>query len=224
MPHTRSPMFVPRAVTSTMLVLGTVAHASGQQGSYVGRPVAEVLQQLQAPELRIIFSSDLVPPTLRVKTEPRSRDPRQIARQILEPHGLTLQQGPRSTWLVVMLPKATASPPPTEPAPASDVRDETQVETPAPVDALRIEERVDVVDRLREPADRATVYTLSAPDIRETAGAFENVLHVLQLLPGVAATNDEDGKLAVRGAGPEHNLLVVDGIAIHSLATSRPAF
>ncbi len=84
------------------------------------------------------------------------------------------------------------------------------------MDALRIEERVDVVDRLGELAHRATVYTLSAPDIRETAGAFENVLHVLQLLPGVAATNDEDGKLAVRGAGPKHNLLVVDGIAIHS--------
>jgi hypothetical protein len=75
------------------------------------------------------------------------------------------------------------------------------------VDALRIEERVDVVDRLREPADRATVYTLSAPDIRETAGAFENVLHVLQLLPGVAATNDEDGKLAVRT--PEEALAAV---------------
>jgi len=39
---------------------------------------------------------------------------------------------------------------------------------------------------------------------------------VLQLLPGVAATNDEDGKLAVRGAGPEHNLVVIDGVAIHS--------
>ena len=216
MPHTSSPMFVPLAVTSTMLALGTVAHASGQQGSYVGRPVAEVLQQLQTTELRIIFSSDLVPPTLRVKTEPRSRDARQIAHQILEPLGLTLQQGPRNTWLVVTLPKTIASPPRTQQAPATDSGDEVQVKTPIAVDPLRIEERVDVVDRLGEPADRATVYTLSAPDIRETAGAFENVLHVLQLLPGVAATNDEDGKLAVRGAGPEHNLLVVDGIAIHS--------
>jgi len=66
--------------------------------------VADVLRELQ-PDLRIIFSSDLVPASLRVKEEPKGRDPRQIALQILSPHGLTLQQGPRGTLLVVASPR-----------------------------------------------------------------------------------------------------------------------
>ena len=37
----------------------------------------------------------MVPVALRVKSEPSSRNPRQIAEQILAPHGLTLQKGPR---------------------------------------------------------------------------------------------------------------------------------
>ena len=41
-------------------------------------------------------------------------------------------------------------------------------------------------------------------------------MRALQVLPGAAATNDRDGKLAVRGAGPEHNILVVDGVQIHN--------
>ena len=34
---------------------------SAQVRPYVGRPVADVLQELQTPDLRIIFSTDLVP-------------------------------------------------------------------------------------------------------------------------------------------------------------------
>ena len=32
----------------------------------------------------------------------------------------------------------------------------------------------------------------------------------------MTGTNDEDGKLAVRGAGPEHNMVVFDGVQIHN--------
>ena len=35
-------------------------------------------------------------------------------------------------------------------------------------------------------------------------------------MPGVVATNDEDGKMAVRGAGPEHNLILLDGVPVHN--------
>ena len=214
-------MFVQLAIGALVVILAVPATATAQTRTYGGRSVADVLQELQTSDLRIIFSSDLVPPTLRVTIEPTSQDRRQIARQILEPHGLTLQQGPRSTWLVVSISASTprARPRRAQPAPAAEeATTQTRPETPPTSDEemLRIEERVDVVDRLRAEGDRATVYTLTAPSIRETAGGFENALQVLQLLPGAAATNDEDGKLAVRGAGPEHNVIIVDGIAIHS--------
>jgi hypothetical protein len=62
----------------------------------------------------------------------------------------------------------------------------------------------------------STTYTLRPSTIRETAGGFENVFQVFQVLPGAAAINDEGGKLAVRGAGPEPNIVVLDGVQIHN--------
>ena len=52
--------------------------------------------------------------------------------------------------------------------------------------------------------------------MRETAGGMENVFVPLQILPGSAATNDEDGRIAIRGAGPEYNLVVLDGVQLHN--------
>src|SRR5687768_4459555 len=86
----RSPL--PRLrVAMLCLTAGLAAtpvHAADQSRTYLARPVAEVLQELQAAGLRILFSSDLVTSELRVKSEPTDRDPRQVALQILGPHGL----------------------------------------------------------------------------------------------------------------------------------------
>jgi hypothetical protein len=87
------------AAVTVLLALPVPTLAAEEPRQYAGRAVADVLRELQ-PDLRIIFSSDLVPTSLRVKEEPKGRDPRQIALQILSPHGLTLQQGPRGTLLV----------------------------------------------------------------------------------------------------------------------------
>jgi hypothetical protein len=40
-----------------------------------------------------------------VQAEPKSMDPKDIARAILEPHGLTVRPEPRGTLLVVALPR-----------------------------------------------------------------------------------------------------------------------
>ena len=198
-----------------LLIWAIPVTAAAQPGKYVGRPVADVLRELQSDDLRIIFSSDIVPSSLRVKAEPKGRNPRDLAQQILAAHGLTLQKGPRDTWVVVARPSAPERPaspprPPPPHPPAQPATDPSQ--PPGPV---RIEEHVDVVDRLRETGGSATAYTLAPSAVRDAAGGFENVFQVLQVLPGAAGINDEDGKIAVRGGGPEHNLIVVDGIQIH---------
>ena len=51
--------------------------------------------------------------------------------------------------------------------------------------------------------------------MRTVAGAGENVFKVLQTLPGVNAANDFDGRLSVRGGGPDQNLTIMDGVEIH---------
>jgi TonB-dependent Receptor Plug Domain len=189
---------------------------AAQEGKYVGRPVADVLRELQSDRLRIIFSSDLVPLSLSVKAEPKGRNPRDLAQQILASHGLTLQKGPGDTWIVVARPATEPQPPGAQrPAPAQPKqppKDPAQPPSPGP---MRIDERVEVTDRLRETGGSPTAYALEPSAVRDAAGGFENVFQVLQVLPGAAGINDEDGKIAVRGGGPEHNLIVVDGIQIH---------
>jgi hypothetical protein len=189
---------------------------AAQEGKYVGRPVAEVLRELQSDRFRIIFSSDLVPPSLKVKAEPKGGNPRELAQQILASHGLALQKGPGETWIVIASSTAPErQAPPRRPPPAQPKQPPTDPAKPTSPSPMRIDERVEVIDRLRETGGSPTAYALEPSAVRDAAGGFENVFQVLQVLPGAAGINDEDGKIAVRGGGPEHNLIVVDGIQIH---------
>jgi TonB dependent receptor/TonB-dependent Receptor Plug Domain len=200
----------------TLAVALALPIQSAQARSYAGRPVVDVLQELQTAELRIIFSTDLVKPAMRVQAEPKSTDPKDIAREILEPHGLTVRPGPRGTLLVVAVPRNDPPASRRKPPAAPTGKPQPPTEPQKPEEPLRIEEEVNVIDRLGETKGAPSTYTVRSKEIRETAGAFENVFLTLQLMPGVVATNDEDGKLAVRGAGPEHNLILLDGVPIHN--------
>ncbi len=55
-----------------------------------GRPLAEVLHELRDPGLEFIYSSELLPQSVKVLDEPRSTNRLLIAREILLPHGLSL--------------------------------------------------------------------------------------------------------------------------------------
>jgi len=70
-------------------------------GRYAGRPLADVLRDLQARGLDVVFSSELVRPDMRVASEPTSTTPRKILDDVLEPHQLRAVAGPKNTWLVV---------------------------------------------------------------------------------------------------------------------------
>ena len=58
---------------------------------YAGKPVQEVLDEFRAGGLELVYSTRLVPPTLKVAGEPLFRQPVPLIREILEPHGLTLR-------------------------------------------------------------------------------------------------------------------------------------
>jgi TonB dependent receptor/TonB-dependent Receptor Plug Domain len=208
-----------RIVLAAMVCLTALMDAPAhgeiaQPREYKGRRVVEVLRELQTEGVRILFSSTLVPVDLVVKAEPKPGAWREIAEQILAPHGLTVASGPGMTWLVVrattIRPRPGAAPPDKRPPPTP--------ETPRDMapDALRIEEQVEVVDRAGDLAGVPSVHEVEVGKVFETAGAFENVFQVLSTYPGVAATDDQEGTFAVRGGGPEHNAIVFDGVQIHS--------
>src|SRR6185503_10437525 len=50
---------------------------------YAGRPLGDVLRELQATGLNIVFSSEMVRPTLKVLAEPKAAPSRKILDEIL---------------------------------------------------------------------------------------------------------------------------------------------
>ncbi len=70
--------------------LAAAAGADANERRFIGRPVVDVLLELRGPGLDFIYSSELVPGSLRVQQEPRSSNRLLIAREILLNHGLSL--------------------------------------------------------------------------------------------------------------------------------------
>jgi len=75
--------------------------ASGSRQKYAGRPLGDVLRELQAAGLNIVFSSEIVRPMMNVLAEPKAVLPRKILDEILRPHGLRVRSGPGGALLVV---------------------------------------------------------------------------------------------------------------------------
>jgi Ca-activated chloride channel family protein len=69
--------------------------------SYAGKTLEEALHDIQMKGVKLLFSSDLVRPELKVAIEPKSDSPQQILQELLVPHGLDVQNGPAKTLLVV---------------------------------------------------------------------------------------------------------------------------
>ena len=81
-----------RTVLLAACILGLCVQPAAAAGPpYAGRPVVEVLAELKDGGLEFIYSSDLLPPTLVVESEPRASDRIMVAREILGAHSLALR-------------------------------------------------------------------------------------------------------------------------------------
>ena len=80
---------------------GAVAQAAAQRIEYAGRPLAEVLRDLGALGLTVLFTDEVVKPEMTVLDEPASSDPRRALDEILAPHGLIAREGPSGVLVVV---------------------------------------------------------------------------------------------------------------------------
>ena len=202
--------FVPlvAAVMAGILLAGP---AAAQTRPYAGRPVADVLKALQSPKLGFIFTDESVPQALLVISEPNGRTDREIARQILAEHCLALKPGKGRLMIVV---------PGKCPAAAKPIQGGAGAPKSLNLEPLRVIYPTVIVDGqaglVGNPATGAGVYVLPPTTVLEMAGGLDNVFRPLEMLPSVTAVTGQDGKLAVRGAGPEHNMVVVDGVQIHN--------
>ena len=103
-------MTFPSALRGWLVVLATLAMPEAaaaeepQGAAFRGATLPEALERLEGAGLEILYSSDLVRPSMKVLSEPRGRWPREILDEILTPHGLRAQPGPAGTILIVPAP------------------------------------------------------------------------------------------------------------------------
>jgi hypothetical protein len=134
-----------RAAIVLLLVGGCAIPLAAQESRetplYAGRPLVDVLQDLNHRGLRIVFSTNLVPATLRVSAEPAGT-PREILDQVLRPHGLYARPGAQGVLIVARAPRRRddAAPPRVEgppagdqPAPTATVSGQVRDESGAPI-------------------------------------------------------------------------------------------
>ena len=103
---------VPPAA-ALIVVLGLTTAWAGQIAPMAGRPLTDVLAELQGMGLHLIYSSAVVRPSMIVEHEPTSIDPRAILDEVLGPLGLRADDGPGGTVLIVLAGSARANSRPT---------------------------------------------------------------------------------------------------------------
>jgi outer membrane receptor protein involved in Fe transport len=101
----------PKITLWVLLALLSVPASAGAGPSYAGRPLPDVLAELQERGLHIVYSSAVVTPQMVVENEPNGDEPRAILDQILAPHGLVARDGPGGTILIVVAPPAAGAAP-----------------------------------------------------------------------------------------------------------------
>ena len=175
------------------------AAAAAKPASYAGRRLQDVLEELRAGGLSLIYSTDLVRPGLKIREEPRAREPRPLLDEILAPHGLVAAPGPAGTLVVVKRPPAVSAHDP-------------------PGDGLQLGFRDSaVVPGSLGPSDAGpATLRLASRDVLRTPGAVDNVFRALQVMPGVTGAGLFESRIAVRGGAPDQNLTVMDGVEIHN--------
>lgn len=178
---------------------GAMEGPSGPTVRYAGRRVQDVLEELRAGGLNLIYSSDLVRAAMVVREEPRPGTDRVVLDQILAPHGLLARPGPGTTLVVVRRPRVPANR-----APATEAL------------SLGFSDRTEVPGSLVSSPPAAATLRLRSDDVLRTPGAIDNVFRALQILPGVTGAGLFDTRIAVRGGAPDQNLTIMDGVEIHN--------
>ena len=90
-----------RAILTLLLLVPAAALAANDGGApYQGRPVADVIDEYRERGEPFAYSTNLVSDDLIVTEEPEPGSPLNVVRQILRPHGLTVEE--RSGVYLVM--------------------------------------------------------------------------------------------------------------------------
>lgn len=177
-----------------------VAPALG--GEFQDLSVDEALQRLKRRGLDILYSSDLIKPSMIVRREPQGTEPRAILEEILRPYGVAIRDGPNGRLLLVRdpLPRSagTAGLP----------------KTPAKVQRAALEEILVSASRYELVRDLTFQQTwISTADMQALPTLGDDALRAAGRLPGVAAS-DFSAKVNIRGGAADETLVRFDGLRL----------
>jgi outer membrane receptor protein involved in Fe transport len=150
--------------------------ADGNVTPYVGRQVAEVIDEFRDAGQPFAYSTNLVSENLTVQAEPEATDPLGIVRDILRPHGLTI----RSDSGVYLVVRATRNAQKDEVITRSEERNAANSELETVVISASRYEILSGMAASRFSLDQRTIQNM--PDLGE------DPMRVVQRLPGAAAS------------------------------------
>jgi hypothetical protein len=196
------------------LLLCWATCAAADQPNFQGRSLEDALRVLQQRGLRIVFTSEIVTPTMRVLAEPRARTSRQQLDELLSPHGLRAVPGPGGVILIVR------HQPPAVPRAPRETRSSVRPDSVAPAS--------NAAQHTAEYADRITVWgsphdslsrgtsamTYDGAALRAAGGVLDgDALEAVRAMPRVAAIDDFRSEFSVRGSPFRQIGVVIDGVA-----------
>ncbi len=173
-----------------IIALGGPPVALSDDEPLKGRPVLEVLDELRAGGLALVYSTNLVTPELEILEEPAGAGPAEVARAILAPHGLALEEAGGS---LVVVRSARVSP---RPGPV------VEQAPPADGDAEVVELEDMTISASRYVLFSNSQFFIDQRAIQALPDLGEDPLRAAHRLPGAAA-----GGLSSRShfRGGEHN-------------------
>ena len=184
----------------TLLLLSLFAIASTR---YAGRPLADVLREMQQRGTNVVYSSDLVKPDMRVVAEPQSTNDRRILDEILPPLGLAAKDGPGDVVLVVRgAPPRIVVPRPEPPLVSAPAMPKSVAEI--------VVTASDYAVLGNTPEQRQF---LTREEVNREPHLGDDIFRTLGRLPG-AAVSDISAAFGVRGGESRDVLVLVDGLEI----------
>jgi len=185
-----------------MLLLGLAGPAPAQSGvRFAGKPLTDALEQLRDAGLDLLYSSQLVLPTMRVEREPVAGTAPEILAEILAPHGLQPRRAGPGRFLIVRATSDAEGADARAAAPAMDARTLDEVLVHASRYALGREVASSVTRLDRQQLD-------SAP------GAEQDAIRSLQRIPG-SANSGLSALSHVRGSYEDEVLIRFDGVRLY---------
>jgi hypothetical protein len=200
------------AVRGIALLLCCAGVAAAGQHSFKGRRLDDALRILQADGLRVVFSSEMVKPQMRVQSEPRAGSAREQLDELLGQQGLTAEAGPGGTILVVRRHPAQANASPSRTTSVQPIQKTTPDTGSLPAsysDQITVTSTRDVlVPRGAAPA------VLDRRGLSDAGSVFDaDGLEAIRAMPGVSAPSDVRSDFSVRGDPFRQIGIVIDGVS-----------